>query len=232
MVRHAQASFLESDYDRLSALGERQARALGEHWIEREIVPDRVYVGPRLRHRQTHAAVAAAYRERGLAPPEPVFLPELDEHQGQSVMEQVLPQLAERDPSIRDLVQRHHAGEPEAARQYLRLFQRVSLRWARGELEVTGIEEPWSAFRQRVRRAVEAITAQAGSGETVAAFTSGGVMAAVVGLALDLRDEKVIELSWTVRNAAYSEFLFSGERFSLSAFNIAAPLDAAHQTLV
>ncbi len=54
----------------------------------------------------------------------------------------------------------------------------------------------------------------------------------MVGLALGLADEKVVELSWTVRNAAYSEFLFSGERFSLSAFNIAPPLDAAQQTFV
>jgi len=38
LVRHAQASFLEQNYDKLSALGETQARHLGEYWTRRKIV--------------------------------------------------------------------------------------------------------------------------------------------------------------------------------------------------
>jgi broad specificity phosphatase PhoE len=35
LVRHGQASAFEDNYDRLSSLGERQARLLGESWRER-----------------------------------------------------------------------------------------------------------------------------------------------------------------------------------------------------
>jgi broad specificity phosphatase PhoE len=35
LVRHAQASFLEQNYDKLSALGEAQACHLGEYWARR-----------------------------------------------------------------------------------------------------------------------------------------------------------------------------------------------------
>ena len=59
----------------------------------------------------------------------------------------------------------------------------------------------------------------AGSNQRVAAFTSGGPVAVAMGLALNLNDEKTLELSWMVRNAAVSEFLFSRGRFSLMTFN-------------
>ena len=42
LVRHAQASFLEQNYDKLSALGEAQASHLGEYWARRQIVFNRV----------------------------------------------------------------------------------------------------------------------------------------------------------------------------------------------
>jgi hypothetical protein len=45
------------------------------------------------------------------------------------------------------------------------------------------------------------------------------VIGASVGEALDLAPQKTLEVSWTSRNASYTEFLFSGERFSLSSFN-------------
>ena len=40
-----------------------------------------------------------------------------------------------------------------------------------------------------------------------------------MGFALKLDDEKTLELSWVVRNAAYTDFLFSRGRFSLVTFN-------------
>ncbi|MCP4247678.1 MAG: histidine phosphatase family protein, partial [bacterium] len=51
------------------------------------------------------------------------------------------------------------------------------------------------------------------------AFTSGGATAAAVGLALGLDDEKVLELSWRVRNGSLTELLFSGDRLTLDTFN-------------
>ncbi|HEX5612745.1 MAG TPA: phosphoglycerate mutase family protein, partial [Burkholderiales bacterium] len=42
LVRHAQASFGTEDYDRLSELGRRQARWLGEYFAERGMRFDRV----------------------------------------------------------------------------------------------------------------------------------------------------------------------------------------------
>ncbi len=82
MVRYGQASFGGPAYDQLLAPGEAQARALGHAWAAQAVRFDRVYAGPLRRHQQTHDAAAAAYREHGLDWPDPVLLPQLNEHHG------------------------------------------------------------------------------------------------------------------------------------------------------
>ena len=57
LVRHGQASFGTGNYDRLSALGERQGVWLGEYFAERGIAFDRVVTGSMRRHRQTADAI-------------------------------------------------------------------------------------------------------------------------------------------------------------------------------
>lgn len=218
LVRHSQASFDADDYDQLSARGVEQARQLGLYWAELNLIFDHVCVGPRRRHRQTLDAVAAVYRERGLNWPEPMALPELDEHFGYDVLTRSLPDLVQRDPAIREMKEKLRKDSDTAQRDYLRLFQKVTRMWVRRELSLPDLEA-WHEFRERVHRGLAEMTEAAGSKKKVAAFTSGGPVAAAMGLALNLDDEKTLELSWIVRNAAFSEFLFSRGRFSLMTFN-------------
>ncbi len=86
LVRHAQASFLSTNYDQLSALGEARARLLGEYWTQRNVIFDRVCCGPALCHRQTAQLVGEAYREAGLHFPSPVIADDFDEFQGEAVL--------------------------------------------------------------------------------------------------------------------------------------------------
>jgi broad specificity phosphatase PhoE len=227
LVRHGQASFHGDDYDQLSARGMEQSRQLGLYWTGLNLIFDHVYVGPRRRHRQTLDAVAAVYRERGLSWPEPVKLPELDEHCGQDVLSRSLPDLIQRDPAIREMKEKLRKDSPTAQRDYLRLFQKVTRMWVRRELSLHDLEA-WHEFRGRVNRGLAKITGAAGSKKKVAAFSSGGPVAAALGFALNLDDEKTLELSWVVRNAACTEFLFSRGRFSLVTFNAVPHLTDAH----
>jgi broad specificity phosphatase PhoE len=195
-----------------------QARQLGLHWVELNLVFDQVYVGPRRRHRQTLDAVAAVYRERGLCWPEAIALPELDEHFGYDVLTRSLPDLIQRDPAIREMKQKWRKDSDTAQRDYLRLFQKVTRMWVRRELSLPDLEA-WHEFRSRVQRGLVTMTGVGGGNQKVVAFSSGGPVAAAMGLALNLDDEKTLELSWVVRNAAFNEFLFSPGRFSLMTFN-------------
>ncbi len=93
--------------------------------------------------------------------------------------------------------------------------------WVRDEVNA-GDFESWPAFKSRVQAGLNKITLANDGGKTVLAFTSGGPVGVATGSALNLSDEKMLELAWAVRNGAYAEFLFSGQRFSLSTFNAAS----------
>src|SRR5579863_7070533 len=226
LVRHAQASFLEPDYDKLSATGQTQARVLGEYWARHRITFDRVSTGPRVRHRDTERAVREAYANHSLSFPESVMLPEFDEFQGDVVLEKSLPHLIDTDSQIRelDVAVRTANSPPQRSRNFQKLFETVVTRWVKGELAVDGVES-WQSFIARVHRGLSQFLSQAGKNETSVIFTSGGPVAAAVQRALQLSPEQTLRVAWMPRNCSYSEFLFSGDRFTLSTFNSFQHLD-------
>ena len=226
LVRHAQASFLEPDYDKLSATGQTQARVLGEYWARHRITFDRVSTGPRVRHRDTERAVREAYANHSLSFPESVMLPEFDEFQGDVVLEKSLPHLIDTDSHIRelDVAVRTANSPPQRRRNFQKLFETVVTRWVKGELSVDGVES-WQSFIARVHRGLSQFLSQAGKNETSVIFTSGGPVAAAVQRALQLSPEQTLRVAWMPRNCSYSEFVFSGDRFTLSTFNSFQHLD-------
>jgi broad specificity phosphatase PhoE len=222
LVRHGQASAGSADYDRLSELGWRQAAELGKYWARLGIVPDRVFVGPCRRQRETAEAVAGMFTSGPQNWPDIEPLAELDEHDGYLVFTRSLPALAESDTEAQTALDLVDQPADSDIGLYYRVYRRVTRRWARGELDLPAGEpvlEDWPAFRRRAESAVAKLINGAESGRTVVAFTSSGPVAVAVGRALGLDDEEIVSLSWTVRNGAVSEFLFSGDRFSLHSFN-------------
>ncbi len=226
IVRHGQASFGAPDYDRLTATGEAQAQLLGEYLAERGVIFDRVYVGPKRRHRQTRDAVAAVYQARGLPWPEPIETDGLDEHCGQYVLRQALPQLCEQDEEIRAVVDSILNPTVESQPEYAKVFQKVTRRWARGELESFGYET-WPQFRQRVERAIDQMISGAAPAQIVIAFTSAGAVSASVGFARGLDDEQTIETSWQILNAAFTEISFTNQTVTMPIFNAVPHLEAS-----
>ncbi len=223
-VRHGQASAGSDDYDRLSPLGERQARLLGEHWARWGATFERAYVGPRRRHRQTAQIVADVYARCGLPWPETSELPALDEYPAFDLVRLSLPELVECDPVIQKSVPPDYAANGALVFDGLsRVFKRVTELWVRGELVVPGLEN-WLEFRERVERALPSMLD--GEAARVVAFSSGGPMACLLGGALGLSDERTLDLIWRVRNGAYSEFLLDGDRLSLTSFNATPHLAA------
>src|SRR5947209_4097726 len=82
---------------------------------------------------------------------------------------------------------------------YDKLFERVTRMWVNEELDSPNIES-WRDFRARVARGIQRIRSAADKNSRIAVFTSGGVIGATVGLALDLAPQKTLETSWTSRN--------------------------------
>jgi broad specificity phosphatase PhoE len=226
LVRHAQASFLGPDYDKLSATGETQACVLGEYWARHKVIFDRVCSGPRVRHRDTEKAVRESYMKHGLKFPGSVVFDEFDEFQGDVVLEKSLAHLCETSSHIRDLESGVRAANspPQRRRNYQKLFDTVITMWVNGELAVNGVES-WTAFIARVNSGISRFLSGAAKNETSVIFTSGGPVAVSVQRALCLSPQDTLQVAWMPRNCSYSEFLFSADRFTLSTFNSFQHLD-------
>jgi broad specificity phosphatase PhoE len=220
LVRHGQASFLERNYDKLSAKGEQQAHILGKYWAGLNVCLDRVYSGPRVRQRETARIVGEAYKAAGLPWPEAIVLEAFDEFQAEAVMERCLPELVESDSEIRQMHQAFESSRtrPEQIKTFDRIFQVVIGRWADGKIPLDGIE-PWAEFSARVQRGLAQLSANGGSGHHIAIFSSGGPVGVAMQRALDLSTQATLKAALMVRNCSYNEFLFSAGRFTLSSYN-------------
>jgi broad specificity phosphatase PhoE len=225
LVRHAQASFFADEYDRLSAVGERQAALLGQFWLSRLWIPSEVYVGPRQRHQQTAAIVIAAFRDAGLSLPEPVIWPELDEYDLSGILHYLAPNLARDNNDFARLYerQRHGATSEEQTRNFQRMFEPLMLHWFTAGDSCDGVET-WPTFQSRVDRSFKRMANSTNRGRRVLAFTSGGFIGTAVQLVLGAPDRAALEVNWRIRNAALTEFVFNAERISLDVFNSIAHL--------
>ena len=185
---------------------------------------DEVHCGPRVRHRSTADGVRDCYRRAGLKWPDPVVLPELDEHQVDQLVMKHSDLLADQSIELKRLAaELSNAREPtEKYRRFQRLFEAAANSWIDGQsFDV----ESWHDFRQRVNRAIDKIVQQTGRGRTVAVFTSVGPITVAVQRALECSDQVALQTGWRLWNCSLTEFVFSGNRFTLDRFNTLPHLD-------
>ena len=226
LVRHGQASFLEGDYDKLCANGEEQARLLGEYWSRRGVVFGSVYSGPRVRQQETARIVAGTYRNAGLRFPETVVMSEFDEYAAEAVLRESLPQLLPGNAQINELHRAYtdSSESSERRKNFQKLFEAVIAKWVAGETAAAGVES-WHEFCLRVERGLAQVVRDTPPAASAVVFTSAGAIGGAMRRALHLSAEDTLQLTWMSRNASFSSFLASGERFTLSTFNAHPHLD-------
>jgi broad specificity phosphatase PhoE len=220
LIRHGQASFLEEEYDQLSPAGIEQARLLGDYLARNGNRFDTAFTGPRARQIHTAQIVAEVHHSAGVMFPEFVQIPELDEYSTKLFAPSHLPALIEEFPWIENLEADYQraSGYTDKVRTFQKLFEAVMDLWLHEKIGNPEIES-WEAFRQRIGRAIERMTAGEGRGRHVIAFTSGGPTAVAVQRALSIPHKETLQLSWLLKNSAINQFLFTKGRFSLSVFN-------------
>lgn len=206
LVRHAQAAFGTDDYDRLTELGHRQARWLGEYFTELGIEFDRVVTGTLRRHRETLAGIAEALA--GL--PAAEALPGLDEYHA-------------------DVLLKAHLGErglplPEHAadrRGHFRVLREALYAWVDGRLRADA-HLPFDEFEAGVRQSLEA--ARHGA-ERVLVVSSGGPISTALGAVLGVAPRTVVDLNLQTRNTGVSEMRAGVRRSHCVSFNAVPHLD-------
>lgn len=229
LVRHGQASFLADDYDQLSSIGIAQSQALGRWWTGSHLHFDLVLCGPAKRHWATYEQVAKQFREANWFLPEAVEIPEWNEYQGFEMIYAFLPERLKEDSVLRDLHDQYqHLGKTEDGfRIFEKMFMRLARAWVNEAWEHPEVES-WLAFRARFEQGMDRIRKLVQAKESVLVFTSGGPIAAAMGTALALNDEKTLELSWSSRNGGYSQFSLTGDGLGLITFNTHPHLTEHH----
>lgn len=155
LIRHGQASWGADDYDELSGLGQQQSTSLGMSWEASGWVPTVAVAGSMKRHAQTAiSAIDACGQGDGY-----------DVDEGWDEFDHLAIARA-HDPSAM-------GADPKA---FQILLNSALEGWIAGG---AADGESFQQFVERVMKAFDRAAAGAGSGRSVAVFTSGGPIALV-----------------------------------------------------
>lgn len=217
--RHAQASLGAVNYDVLSPKGELQAAELGNYLAGKKYNFDKIYVGPLRRQQHTFEIVKDVFDKKKLSMPDPIILDGLKEHRGTGAMKLVMPNLVKTNPFFKKLWEEGEANPALKNANMMKGFQHFIQEWAEGNIQAEGIL-PWADFRRDVKNGLNHILENTGSGETIAAFTSGGTISSITAESLNMADQKrIATMNFTIRNTSFTSFFFSKNQFNLFGFN-------------
>ena len=200
IVRHGQAGFGTDNYDQLSELGVKQARALGAWLKDQGFAPDRLMTGTLTRQIET-------LREMGFDGPSA-------QHPGFN------------EYDFYDLLSVRFGGTTptdvlQDRKTHFRTLRDTILEWQSGGLK--GARESWADFTTRTQNALS-IATEPGA-KKVLVVSSGGVIGQLTRHVLQAPAPMMMELNLQVRNASVARFVFSKGRIMLQTFNWAPHFD-------
>ncbi len=208
IVRHAQASFGQSNYDQLSALGKKQSDYLGDYFHKSDLNFQKIITGTLVRHQQTANAVI---------------------QQNQHTAEHICTdQWNEFD--FKSLVSCYLAENPDLKRtnmnrkDYFIALKNSMLAWQSGVLQPEGMET-WKGFQQRIKDALDALYL-CQKDDNILVVTSGGVIAMAISILHELPGDKMIDLNLQIKNTSITTLSIKKDRQVLAGFNGTPHLDS------
>ncbi len=203
LIRHGQASAGTDDYDRLSVLGQKQSTLLGEHWQRLNIKPSAAFAGTLKRQQHTAQLVLEASK--------------LD------LQIQTLDKLNEYNHThIDDLFAMGKKSDDPLGLTFDD-YHATMERWRdAGPQAVEGYE----SFQTFEQNGMEAIQAACSSGhDSIALFTSGGVIATVLKQVLGKSFTHTMKSVWNTRNSSVTTMLVEGDSTYMIDYNTVSHLE-------
>lgn len=232
LVRHGQASFGTKDYDCLSWRGIQQSRILGDYFANAGLHFNAVYSGQMKRQRDTAELVIE--KQPRTSPPAPKILSGFNEYDFNSIIHEQLPKLKDELSLSENILDTIHTDR----QTFQKLFNTLYSRWVSGTHNSENTES-YKEYISRVKEGLFMVVQNSNPGENIGIFTSGGVINAVMQMALDLPDKVATELGWRIRNTSVSLFTASKGKATdqdsqfkcrLMTFNSTAHLDLTGNT--
>ena len=199
LIRHGQASFGDSHYDRLSRIGERQARILGHHLKRGLHGLDALCSGGMERQDRTAEIARDAMGED----PPPLRTDQaFAEFDHVALFDAYLPafleSLGDEAPPDRDAL----LGDPRLVERALRY---VLGAWYENQPHEGPPTETWSAFCARVVTGVDDLLRRHGPRERVGIVTSGGPISVILRSVLGLSNRRVLRINLSIYNASVTQ---------------------------
>jgi broad specificity phosphatase PhoE len=191
LVRHAQASFDEDDYDRLSELGATQAQTLGRWWARSASLPAQCWSGGMRRQQDTAllAAAAAAQVTGGISWPTLSVDERLREYDHRAIFYAHRPELR-----TAQALAEWKQSSPDYGQLFTSTWSAALQRWMDGDHDAD-YPETWPAFRARCLAALqERQRANPGNDGPVLIFTSSGPISVLIQACRDLSDAELATL--------------------------------------
>lgn len=206
LVRHGQASAGTDNYDRLSPLGVQQARYLGEWWAKTGLTPTAAFAGTLQRQQHTAKLVL----EHGnLSSLTVETLSNLDEY------------------AHTDVDREFGGGFSSDGGSHLTLpdYHGIIDRWRSAPNSALNGVESWSNFMSRGLHAVEEARQAVGSSGHAVLFTSGGVIATLLGTIQSLPSKLIIDNIWHIKNSSVTTLLCNDNSKYLINYNCVPHLE-------
>ena len=207
MVRHGQASFGKANYDELSERGHAQAYKLGQWLAANEYHFSRVCIGGMHRHQQTLDGITRAYQESDHSLPTTQIDTDLNEFDHHSVFAAFMQKNA-NDPVVIAAA----SGELRATGT---MVHAAITAWVHDHLDE--LPESWHEFGMRARKAAQRL--QENADQTTLVVSSGGLISRIAQAALEVPDERAVDLNISLRNSAISEFHERHQHWRMSMWN-------------
>lgn len=199
LVRHGQASFGTDDYDRLSDLGKKQSREVGQMLARLEASPSHLVHGDMLRQRQTAEGIVSGLgSERDL---------HIDSGWNEFNASELLAALPDHDPRAKT-----------DSRIFQKVLEEASARWAGGKND-GDYEETFAAFTGRVDRALDEAVGTLGSGEQKIVVSSSGAIAWAAARLLGGGFRQWLALNRVTVNSGVTKIVKGSTGVSLISFN-------------
>lgn len=215
LVRHGQASFGQENYDQLSALGEKQSKAVGQLFAAQRIIPGQAHSGTLVRQRET-ARIALAAANHDLQISESIAFNEYD---SKGVFENYLPPVLDEHPAIRDMIKPDDYDALKDRRIFQTLFFPVMQHWITGQPATRAPMEPFDEFRKRVVGGLNQLTESMDDSAPSVLFTSGGVISVILAEVIGLGWQQIADFNWRTANASISRLEVSDRGLKLDGYN-------------
>jgi len=227
LVRHAQASYLSDNYDKLSEVGEKQSQLLAKYLHEKSIKFDQAFVGPLVRQNQTFNFIK---EQNDIA--HTTNLLNLKEHEGPKALKLYYEDLINESEYVRNLWEAFQKDPSLRRKNSLLIFEHFIRKWIRGEIRVNGTE-PWSEFKTNALFALSQIRSNTHKNQRSLVVSSGGTIAAMLSSVLKMHDMiEVAQLNYLIRNASITKLTLNKDRISLLSFNEVTHLPVKMHTFV